>query len=183
MKIGYCRVSTQDQKLDLQKDALKKFGCEKIFEDKISGMKFQREGLDEVLNYMRKGDTLVVWKLDRLGRGLRDLLDIINTLKEKGIEFCSITENIDTTSPTGKLTFHIFAFLAEYERDKIRERTNAGLKAARARGKVGGRPTKITKELIKQVHTLHKNPDISINEIISILGIGRTTFYKILKIK
>src|SRR5437899_1292748 len=138
--IGYARVSTQDQNLHLQKDALTKAGCEKIFTDTISGSTQERKGLDEALNFLRSGDTLVVWKLDRLGRTMKHLIDTVTQLKDKGIGFKSLTENIDTTTPGGKLIFHVFGSLAEFERDLIRERTQAGLLAARARGRRGGRP-------------------------------------------
>jgi DNA invertase Pin-like site-specific DNA recombinase len=136
MLIGYARVSTTDQTLDLQKDALKKAGCSKIFTDTASGAKAERTGLDEALNYVRSGDTLVVWKLDRLGRSLPHLIETITGLNNRGIGFKSITEAIDTTTSGGKLIFHIFGALAEFERDIIRERTQAGLNAARSRGRV-----------------------------------------------
>src|SRR6266699_5752179 len=138
--IGYARVSTQDQNLHLQKDALTKTGCEKIYTDTISGSTQERKGLDEALNFLRSGDTLVVWNLDRLGRTMKHLIDTLTRLKDKGIGFKSLTENIDTTTPGGKLIFHVFGSLAEFERDLIRERTQAGLLAARARGRNGGRP-------------------------------------------
>src|ERR671926_1954198 len=140
MLIGYARVSTHDQTLDLQLDALKKAGCEKFYTDTASGGKAEREGLDEALNYAREGDVLVVWRLDRLGRSLRHLIETITLLNGRKVGFRSLTENIDTTTSGGKLVFHIFGALAEFERDIIRERTNAGLTAARARGKIGGRP-------------------------------------------
>src|SRR5438874_6412362 len=140
MLIGYARVSTQDQTLNLQKDALEKIGCTKIFTDVISGATEERRGLQEALEYVREGDTLVVWRLDRLGRSLKHLIETINKLNNRKIGFKSITENIDTTTSGGKLIFHIFGALAEFERDIIRERTNAGLQAARARGRRGGRP-------------------------------------------
>ena len=136
MLIGYARVSTQDQTLHLQMDALEKIGCDKIFTDTISGSATQRLGLDEALEYVREGDTLVVWKLDRLGRSLKHLIETITNLNNRNIGFKSITENIDTTTCGGKLIFHIFGALAEFERDIIRERTNAGLQAARARGQL-----------------------------------------------
>src|SRR5437764_6529875 len=139
MLIGYARVSTNEQTLDLQKDALEKIGCTKIFSDVVSGAKTERKGLEEALDYVREGDTLVVWRLDRLGRSLKHLIETITKLNNRKIGFKSITENIDTTTSGGKLVFHIFGALAEFERDIIRERTNAGLQAARARGKVGGR--------------------------------------------
>src|SRR2546421_10016956 len=135
MLIGYARVSTQDQTLNLQKDALEKRGCSKIFTDTASGATTERKGLDEALAYVRVGDSLVVWKLDRLGRSLKHLIETISTLNNRKIGFQSVTENIDTTTSGGKLIFHIFGALAEFERDIIRERTKAGLEAARARGR------------------------------------------------
>src|ERR687895_27002 len=140
MNIGYARVSTQDQSLNLQRDALKNIGCTKIFTDTASGAKAERIGLDEALEYVREGDTLVVWRLDRLGRSLKHLIETITELNNRKIGFKSIQENIDTTTSGGKLIFHIFGALAEFERDIIRERTNAGLSAARVQGKKGGRP-------------------------------------------
>ena len=140
MLIGYARVSTTDQTLDLQKDALQKAGCDRIFTDTASGAKAERTGLDEALSYVRPGDTLVVWRLDRLGRSLRHLIETITALDNRKIGFKSTTESIDTTTSGGKLIFHIFGALAEFERDIIRERTQAGLTAARARGRKGGRP-------------------------------------------
>ena len=140
MNIGYARVSTDDQKLDLQMDALNSVGCEQIYKDVASGAKAQRNGLEEAVRYMRQGDTLVVWKLDRLGRSLKQLIDTVNHLNQKGVFFKSVRENIDTSNSGGKLTFHLFGALAEFERDIIRERTIAGLQAARARERIGGRP-------------------------------------------
>src|ERR671915_2316924 len=133
MLIGYARVSTHDQTLALQQDALEKAGCTKIFTDTISGVKAERRGLREALEYVRAGDTLVVWRLDRLGRSLKDLIEKLTELHNRKIGFKSLTENIDTTTSGGKLIFHIFGALAEFERNLIRERTNAGLTAARAR--------------------------------------------------
>src|SRR5437899_10962642 len=150
MFIGYARVSTQDQTLDLQNDALEKIGCTKIFTDTASGAKAERPGLTEALAYVRAGDTLVVWRLDRLGRSLKHLIETITALNNKKIGFKSITENIDTTTSGGKLIFHIFGALAEFERDIIRERTNAGLHAARARGRFRGSP--IAKALTRPNH-------------------------------
>jgi DNA invertase Pin-like site-specific DNA recombinase len=135
MLIGYARVSTHDQTLNLQKDALEKAGCTKIFADTASGAQAERKGLEEALNYVRTGDTLVVWRLDRLGRSLPHLISTMTNLEDRGIGFKSLTENIDTTTSGGKLIFHIFGALAEFERNLIRERTQAGLTAARARGK------------------------------------------------
>src|SRR3712207_6388362 len=138
--IGYARVSTTDQQLHLQQDALKAVGCLKIFTDTLSGATVERKGLDDALAYLRHGDTLVVWRLDRLGRSLKHLIETVTTLQDKGIELKSLTEHIDTGTSGGKLIFHLFGALAEFERNLIRERTAAGLLAARARGKQGGRP-------------------------------------------
>jgi DNA invertase Pin-like site-specific DNA recombinase len=143
MLIGYARVSTHDQTLNLQLDSLKSAGCSRIFEDHISGTKAERPGLTDAISHLRSGDTLVVWRLDRLGRSLRHLIDTITELEQRGIGFKSLQENIDTTSSSGKLIFHIFGSLAEFERDLIRERTTAGLEAARSRGRVGGRSKRL----------------------------------------
>src|ERR671917_1025350 len=140
MQIGYARVSTEEQTLNLQLDALKAAGCEQIFTDRVSGARAERPGLTNALGHLRDGDTLVVWRLDRLGRSLPHLIETVTALAARGVGFKSLTESIDTTSSGGKLIFHIFGALAEFERDLIRERTHAGLTAARARGKVGGRP-------------------------------------------
>ena len=144
MKIGYVRVSKQEQHEALQIDALKEAGCKKLFLDKMTGSKAERKGFDGALAYLRPGDTLVVWKLDRAGRSLTHLIELLKSLKERNIEFISLTEQIDTTTPGGKLIFHMMGALAEFERDLIRERTNAGLAAARVRGRVGGRPRRLT---------------------------------------
>src|SRR5437016_7059790 len=168
MLIGYARVSTNEQTLDLQKDALEKIGCTKIFSDVVSGAKTERKGLEEALDYVREGDTLVVWQLDRLGRSLKHLIDTITTLNNRKIGFKSITENIDTTTSGGKLIFHIFGALAEFERDIIRERTNAGLQAARARGRLGGRPKAKTLDNPRKVtlaQSLYDNKNNTIDEI------------------
>ena len=143
MKVGYARVSTVDQNLDMQLDALKKENCKKIFKDHASGVKSNRDGLERALDFMRGGDTLVVWKLDRLGRSLKHLIDIINLLNEKGMYFKSLQESIDTGSSGGKLIFHVFGALAEFERDMISDRTLAGMAAAKERGRVSGRPRKL----------------------------------------
>src|SRR5512135_476075 len=146
MFVGYARVSTQDQTLNLQKDALEKIGCTKIFTDMASGAKAERKGLEDALSYVREGDILVVWRLDRLGRSLKHLIETITILNNRGIGFKSITENIDTTTSGGKLFFHILGALAEFERDIIRERTQAGLTAARARGRKGVRLKALTEK-------------------------------------
>ena len=178
MLIGYARVSTSDQRLDLQKDALSAAGCERIFTDTASGAKTQRPGLAEALQFCRPTDTLVVWKLDRLGRSLPHLVETVRDLIARGIGFKSLQENIDTTTSTGKLIFHIFASLAEFERDIIRERTEAGLSAARARGRKGGRPKGVDEKKKKAALSLKKDPERSVKEICEIVGISRNTYYK-----
>src|SRR5512139_3411145 len=161
MFVGYARVSTQDQTLDLQKDALEKIGCTRIFTDTASGAKAERKGLEDALNYVREGDILVVWRLDRLGRSLKHLIETITTLNNRKIGFKSIQENIDTTTSGGKLVFHIFGALAEFERDIIKERTQAGLTAARARGRKGGRPRTLTPKKAEQARTLYNDKNRS----------------------
>ncbi len=186
MLIGYARISTQDQTLNLQQDALEKIGCNKIFTDTISGSTTQRKGLDEALEYVREGDTLVVWRLDRLGRSLRHLIETITKLNNRKIGFKSITESIDTTTSGGKLIFHIFGALAEFERDIIRERTNAGLQAARARGRLGGRPKAKTLNTSKKValaQSLYDNKNNTIEDICKTLTISRSTLYRYIKTK
>ncbi len=182
MLIGYARVSTQDQTLNLQNDALEKAGCSKIFTDTISGAKTDRVGLEQALGYVRPGDTLVVWRLDRLGRSLKHLIETITALHERGIGFKSITENIDTTTSGGKLVFHIFGALAEFERDIIRERTQAGLQAARARGKKGGRPKALKDKKIAMAQALYNNKTNAIAEICKTLNISRSTLYRYIEI-
>jgi DNA invertase Pin-like site-specific DNA recombinase len=179
MKIGYVRVSKQEQHEALQIDALKEAGCEKWFVDKMTGSKAERKGLDEALAYVRPGDTFVVWKLDRAGRSLTHLIELLKGLQERGIEFISLTEQIDTTTPGGKLIFHLMGALAEFERDLIRERTNAGLMAARARGHVGGRPRKLrTNGKVALARRMFADQSHSIPEICAALGISRATLYR-----
>jgi DNA invertase Pin-like site-specific DNA recombinase len=181
MLIGYSRISTNDQSLNSQIDKLKQYGCKEIYTDVISGSKANRPQLDKMLEFIREGDTVVVYRLDRLGRGLKDLINLINTFQEKKVNFKSLTENIDTTTPGGMLIFHIFGAVAEFERNLIRERTNAGLESARARGKKGGRKTKITEEKIKMAKLLHNDKSMDIDAIAKQLGVCRTTFYEMLK--
>ena len=178
MNIGYARVSTDDQKLDLQMDALQSAGCNEIYKDVASGAKTQRMGLEKAVEYLRSGDTLVVWKLDRLGRSLKHLIDVVNSLNKRGVFFKSIRENIDTSSSGGKLTFHLFGALAEFERDIIRERTMAGLAAARARGRVGGRPSVMNDQKIKLAKQLMANPSNNATEVAKTLGVSRATLYR-----
>lgn len=178
MLVGYARVSTVEQNLDLQQDAFRAAGCSKTFEDTLSGAREDRPGLDAVLDYLRPGDTLVVWKLDRLGRSLPHLIETVRALEARGIGFKSLRENIDTMTSGGKLVFHIFAALAEFERDIIKERTAAGLVAARARGRKGGRPKVMDSKKIAMANALRANPNLSVAEICNQLGVSETTFYR-----
>jgi DNA invertase Pin-like site-specific DNA recombinase len=182
--IGYARVSTNEQHLHLQQDALEKAGCLKIYTDTISGVKSERKGLTEALDFIRDGDTLVVWRLDRLGRSLKDLIERITELPSKNIGFKSLTENIDTTTSGGKLIFHIFGALAEFERDIIMERTNAGLSAARARGRQGGRPRSSLSDnrKLQMARQMYEKKTIPVKDICKALGIPRSTFYKYMKL-
>ncbi len=180
MLVGYARVSTDDQTLALQEDALKNVGCERMFTDTASGARADRPGLAEAPDFARKGETVVVWRLDRLGRSLRHLIDAIANLEKRGIGFKSLQESIDTTTSGGKLVFHIFGSIAEFERDLIRERTQAGLAAARARGRKGGHPfapafhdaTKLA-----LARKLYDAKDTPVGAICSMLGVSRPTFY------
>jgi DNA invertase Pin-like site-specific DNA recombinase len=178
MLIGYARVSTHDQTLNLQQDALQEAGCTKIFTDTASGAKTERIGLEAALNYVRKGDTLVVWRLDRLGRSLPHLISTMTALEERGIGFKSLTENIDTTTSGGKLIFHIFGALAEFERNLIKERTLAGLAAARERGRRGGRPKALTGKQLAIAQSLYDDPKNSIAEICRMLKVSKATLYR-----
>lgn len=177
-RIGYARVSTDDQNLDLQRDALRLSGIQMIYEEMASGKVSDRPELDHCLKALRTGDTLVVWRLDRLGRSLSDLVRIVTELEGRGIGFESITEKIETTSAAGKLVFHVFAALAEFERNLIRERTRAGLVAARARGRAGGRKPKLDAKQIRQIKTLLRDPNTSVTEVARDYGVSRTTIYK-----
>lgn len=178
MKIGYARISTQEQNLDLQQDALTAAGCEKIFHDVASGAKDERKGLADAVEYARAGDILMVWKLDRLGRSLKHLIETVNDLHERSIGFASLQENIDTTTSGGKLIFHVFGALAEFERELIRERTQAGLKAARTRGRKGGRKEKLTQKQVEMVRAMVNDPNISISSICETFGISKPTLYR-----
>lgn len=180
MLIGYARVSTDDQNLNLQHDALKNAGCEKIFDDQITGSKIQRPGLDAILEFARTGDIIVVWRLDRLSRSLKDLIEMVALLDSKKIGLRSLNESIDTSSSSGKLIFHIFGALAEFERNLIRERTHAGLTAARARGKMGGRPKKLNTEKAKLAQDLYDQKTRSIKQICELVGVSKPTLYKYL---
>ena len=178
MFVGYARVSTQDQSPALQRDALEAAGCEKTFEEKASGAQRDRPQLTAALEYMRDGDTLVVWRLDRLARSLKQLIETVEDLDARGIGFRSLTENIDTTTSGGKLVFHIFAALAEFERGIIKERTKAGLDAARARGRVGGRPPALTDDDMIQAKALLADPDITVKQVAERMGVAVSTLYK-----
>ncbi|CEN53048.1 MULTISPECIES: recombinase family protein [Capnocytophaga] len=182
--IGYARVSTKEQNLDLQIDALKEAKCTKIFTEKISATK-ERPELDNALKYLRKGDVLVIWKLDRLGRSLKQLINILENLKDKGVEFRSIKDGIDTRTPMGRLQFGIFASLAEYEREIIVERTLAGLQSAKERGKVGGRPKGLNAEAKKKAKiakNLYADKDIKVEDICKTLNINsKATLYRYLE--
>lgn len=179
MLVGYARVSTDDQELALQRDALAAAGCERVFTDTMSGAKAERPGLTEALDFVRPDDTLVVWRLDRLGRSLTNLIEMMTTLADRGVGFRSLSEQIDTTTSGGKLVFHIFGALAEFERELIRERTRAGLAAARARGRQGGRPKKLdSPRKVAMAQALYNEGSHSINDICQTLGISRATLYR-----
>ncbi len=179
MLIGYYRFSTNDQTGDLQTDALRAAGCEKVYGDHgVSGSKTDRPELSKALADLRAGDTLVVWRLDRLGRSLTHLIETVNGLNDRGVEFKSLQETIDTSSATGKLVFHVMAAMAEFERDLVRERTNAGLEAARARGRNGGRPKALSPEKVQIARTLYEAKGMTVAAICEQVGCSRATFYK-----
>lgn len=178
MLVGYARVSTQDQKPELQRDALHAAGCERIFEEKASGAQRERPQLKAAIDYMRAGDTLVIWKLDRLARSVKQLIETVEHLEGRGIGLRSLTETIDTTSSGGKLIFHIFAALAQFERAIIRERTSAGLAAARARGRIGGRPVALKPDDITAAKAMLGNPDMTVKDVAKRLGVSISTLYK-----
>lgn len=177
MKIGYARVSTQDQDLALQIDALTKEGCEKIFQEKASGAQRDRPELKAALSYMREGDILIVWKLDRLARSMKQLIETVEDFESRGIGLKSLQDPIDTSSASGKLVFHIFAALAEFERGVIRDRTNAGLKSARERGRIGGRPRLLSNRDLQAAKALLRNPAITVAEVAKRLGVSISTLY------
>ena len=179
MKVGYARVSTKDQNLEMQINALEEVGCKNIFTDKLSGKNTQRTGLQEAINFLRKGDTLIVYKLDRLSRSLADLIKIVNEINSKGSEFSSISEKIDTETPGGKLIFHIFSALAQFERELIVERTKVGLEAARKQGRIGGRPRAIDSNTLDQI-TRMKKAGISVKTISKQINISVATIYRYL---
>lgn len=177
-RIGYARVSKDDQHLDLQRDALKQAGCALIYEEAVSGKNMARPELEQCRKALRVGDTLVVWRLDRLGRSLPDLVQIVADLEQRGVHFESLTEKIETGSAAGKLQFHVFAALAEFERSLIRERTQAGLVAARARGRAGGRKPKLDEQQVREIKALLRDPDIKVAEVARRYCVSRTTLYK-----
>ena len=181
MKIGYARVSTGLQNLNLQEDRLNQYGCEKIFSDHISGSRSKRPGFDKAIEFARSGDTIVVWRLDRLGRNMEDLITLVNELNNRGVSFHSLEENItmDKSSSTGQLLFHLFAAFAEFERNLILERSSAGRMAARARGRYGGRPEKLNKQDLKLLKTLYDN-GTPIKTIAEQWKVSRTTIYRYL---
>ncbi|WGL99803.1 recombinase family protein (plasmid) [Arsenophonus sp. aPb] len=177
MLIGYARVSTEEQNLELQKDSLVKHGCQKIFEDQISGTRANRPGLDKTLEMLRDGDTLVVWKLDRLGRSVKQLVELIDKLQQRGVQFKSLTDSIDTGTSSGRFFFHVMASLAEMERDLIAERTKAGLEAARLRGRKGGRKPKMTESKISSAKQLLAN-GVPPKDVANNLGVSIPTLYR-----
>jgi DNA invertase Pin-like site-specific DNA recombinase len=178
MLIGYARVSTLDQTLALQQDGLSAAGCEAIYTDTVSGSVTDRPGLTQALSHLRSGDTLVVWRLDRLGRSLSHLIEVVRHLQAQGIGFRSLQEQLDTTTSGGKLVFHVFGALAEFERALIKERTHAGLAAARARGRLFGRPRVLTDQQVKQLQALAKGEHTTVREICQTLEISRATYYR-----
>ena len=178
MLVGYARVSTQDQTPALQLDALKAAGCDRVFQEKASGAQRDRPELAAALDYMRAGDTLVVWKLDRLARSMKQLIETVEKMEGRQIGFRSLTEAIDTTTAGGRLIFHVFAALAEFERSVIKERTTAGLAAARARGRKGGRPRALSEKDIAAARAMLSDPEITVDEVARRLGVGPATLYR-----
>ena len=176
--LGYARVSTRDQDASLQHDALRAAGCSRIFTDHASGALDARPALAEVTDHLRPGDTLVVWRLDRLGRSIRHLIDSLAELDKRGVGFKALTESIDTTTSGGRLVFHLFAALAQFERELISERTHAGLAAARARGRNGGRPPQLNAEQVVIARALYEKGDMTVAEIGRVFGVSRTTIYR-----
>ena len=178
MHIGYARISTGEQNLDLQTDALEEAGCERFFTDEVSGAEWERPGLGRAMDQLRDGDVLVVWKLDRLGRSMKDLIAQVERVEELGAQFKSLQEGIDTTTASGRLTFHIFGALAEFERDMIRKRTMAGLRAAEARGRTGGRPRAISEDDLPTIQKLMRDPDVPAARIAEMFGCSTATLYR-----
>lgn len=176
--LGYSRVSTGDQDAALQDDALTAAGCSRIFSDTASGALAERPQLAQVLDHLREGDTLVVWKLDRFGRSISHLIETVTALEKRGVGFRSLQESIDTTTPGGRLVFHVFAAMAEFERDVIRERTNAGLAAARARGRKGGRPSVMTPDKLTVARELYAGGNHTVAQIAAVVGVSRASLYR-----
>jgi len=181
-KIGYARVSTLQQDEALQLDALRAAGCDRIFVDKASGKLESRPALDDLLAQARRGDSLVVWRLDRLGRSLRHLIDVVADLERRGVGFVSLTESLDTTTPGGRLLFHLTGALAQFERELIRERTLAGLAAARTRGRTGGRPTVWTGDKLRTAQAMRASGDYDVTSIAKVLGVSRASVYRALEL-
>jgi DNA invertase Pin-like site-specific DNA recombinase len=180
MIIGYARVSTEDQKLDMQIDALKKYGCDKIFTEKGTGTRKERPQLQEMMKILRQGDTVVVWKLDRISRSTKHLIELVEHFEKQGVHFVSIQDNIDTTTATGRFFFRVMASIAELERDIIAERTRQGLASARARGRKGGRP-RVKKEQIELALKMYKSKEYTLKEIVKATGVAQSTIYNYLK--
>lgn len=178
--LGYARVSIADQNADLQHDELIAAGCYRVYVDHASGTLDRRPQLDKVLEDLRPGDTLVVWRLDRLGRSPRHLIDTVTELDERGVQFRSLRESLDTTTAGGRLVFHLLGALAQFEREIIRDRTVAGLTAARARGRVGGRPSKLSADQVREARRMYDAADLTVEQIGQILGVSRTTIYRAL---
>lgn len=176
--VGYCRVSTDSQSTNLQIDAMRAAGCTRIFEETASGTRTDRPELAAALDYLRPGDSLVVWRLDRLGRSLKHLIDTVTDLEERGIGFCSISDAINTTTPTGRLVFHVLSSLAQFERDLIAERTRAGLAAARERGAKPGRKPSLTSDQVAVVQAMHATGDHTVSAIAAVVGVSRATVYR-----
>lgn len=179
-RVAYARVSTADQDPSLQLDALQSAGCERIFVEHVSGSLRERPELMKMLDYVRSGDTLVVWRLDRLGRSLRHLIDIVGDLGSRGVELVSLHESIDTSTASGRLVLHVFAALSEFERELVRERTRAGLEAARARGRHGGRPTVMTADKLQVARSMYDSKQHTMASIAAVVGVSRATLYRAL---
>lgn len=180
MKIGYARTSTLEQNLDLQLDALIQAGCERVYQEKVSSVKDNRPELENCLKALRQGDILYIWRLDRFGRSLKDLISLVTQIQDMNCELVSLKENIDTSTPTGKLNFHLFASLAEFERELIKERTQAGLVAARVRGRNGGRPNKLSESEKNMIRKLMSDRQTSATEIARKFGVSRATIYNVI---
>jgi DNA invertase Pin-like site-specific DNA recombinase len=178
--VGYCRVSTADQNAELQVDALTAAGCDRIFTDHASGKLEHRPALDTMMELLRPGDVVLIWRLDRLGRSVKHLLEMVAQLESRGVGLRSLCESIDTTTPTGRLTLHLFASIGQFERDLLLERTNAGLAAARARGRKGGRPTVMTPDKVQTARTMYNSRDYDVAAIGRVLGVSRASIYRAL---